>query len=157
MPFLPGLYDRYQCVIVQHGGLRVVPEIILRGSGPHFFSDPSTPRTHMESEPPPTLRTRKCFNYPPSPLWIKYALTPRTSYPPTPRTRCQQNTPHRTKKCLRPTPLLRIISGTALYAGGEVCVIAKDVIIIVATLREVIPESVHIYICGENTSRTNGI
>ena len=37
---------------------------------------------------------------------------------PTPRTRCQQNTPpthtHRTKKCLRPTHPLRIISGTAL-------------------------------------------
>ena len=32
-------------------GLRAVPEIIL-GGGPHFFSDPSTPRTHMESEPP---------------------------------------------------------------------------------------------------------
>ena len=31
--------------------LRAVPEIILRG-GPHFFSDPSTPRTHMGSEPP---------------------------------------------------------------------------------------------------------
>ena len=30
--------------------------------GPHFFSDPSTPRTHKESEPPPTPRTRKCFN-----------------------------------------------------------------------------------------------
>ena len=31
--------------------VRAVPEIILRGGGPHFFSDPSTPRTHMESEP----------------------------------------------------------------------------------------------------------
>ena len=32
-------------------GLRAVPEIILRGA--HIiFSDPSTPRTHMESEPP---------------------------------------------------------------------------------------------------------
>ena len=30
--------------------LRAVPEIILGG---HIFSDPSTPRTHMESEPPP--------------------------------------------------------------------------------------------------------
>ena len=32
--------------------VRAVPEIILRGGGPHFFADPSTPRTHMESEPP---------------------------------------------------------------------------------------------------------
>ena len=34
---------------------------------------------------------------------------------PTPRTHCQQNTLHQQdKECLRPTPLLRIISGTAL-------------------------------------------
>ena len=33
--------------------LRAVPEIILGGGVSHiFFSDPSTPRTHMESEPP---------------------------------------------------------------------------------------------------------
>ena len=30
--------------------VRAVPEIILRGAT--FFSDPSTPRTNMESEPP---------------------------------------------------------------------------------------------------------
>ena len=29
--------------------IRAVPQIILGGT---FFSDPSTPRTHMESEPP---------------------------------------------------------------------------------------------------------
>ena len=40
-------------------------------------------------------------------------------HPPTPRTHCQQNSlpPHRTKKCLRPTPPLRIISGTALRSA----------------------------------------
>ena len=42
--------------------IRAVPEIILGGGGTFFFSDPSTPRTHMESVPPPTPRTRKCFN-----------------------------------------------------------------------------------------------
>ena len=31
--------------------LRAVPEIIL-GGGAHFFLDPSTPRTNMQSEPP---------------------------------------------------------------------------------------------------------
>ena len=59
--------------------------------GGHFFSDPSTPRT----------------------LWIEYALTPRTSYPPSPTPRTHQTPPHRTKKCLWPTHP-RIISGTAL-------------------------------------------
>ena len=74
--------------------------------GGTFFSDPSTPRTHMESEPP-RLPGHISALINPTPLWIKYALTPRTSYPhsPTSRTRYQQNTsPHRTKKCLRPTP-----------------------------------------------------
>ena len=33
-----------------HSVVRAVPEIILGGA--HFFSDPSTPRTNMESEPP---------------------------------------------------------------------------------------------------------
>ena len=33
-------------------GLRALPEIILGGGGCIFFSDPSTPRTHKESEPP---------------------------------------------------------------------------------------------------------
>ena len=44
--------------------------------------------------------------------WPPGQVTPHS---PTPQTHCQQNTlPHRTKKCLRPTPPLRIISGTAL-------------------------------------------
>ena len=51
-------------------------------------------------------------------LWIQYALTPRTSYPPapTPRTHCQQNTlPPPDKKVSAPP---RIISGTALTWVG---------------------------------------
>ena len=41
--------------------LRAVPEIILRG-GRIFLSDPSTPRTHKESELPDPQDTYKCFN-----------------------------------------------------------------------------------------------
>ena len=36
-------------------GLKAVPEIILGGWAACFFSDPSTPRTHVESEPPRPL------------------------------------------------------------------------------------------------------
>ena len=64
-----------------------------------FFSDPSTPRTHMESEPPrPSGHVSALIN--PCRLWIKYALTPRTRQPlPTPRICCQQNTlPPQNKK-----------------------------------------------------------
>ena len=73
--------------------LRAVPEIILRG-GTFFFRLLHPQDTQPWGQSPPIPRTRKCFNYP-APLWIKYALTLRTSYPstpPTPRTHCQQNT-----------------------------------------------------------------
>ena len=96
--------------------LRAVPEIILRGAGPHFFSDPSTPRTHIESEPPrPAGHISALIN--PASLRIKYALTPRTSYPP-PHPSDTLSTKHppptgQKRACGPPTPL-RIISGTAL-------------------------------------------
>ena len=41
--------------------VRAVPEIILRGVGHIIFSDPSTPSTNVESEPPDP-RKCKCFN-----------------------------------------------------------------------------------------------
>ena len=91
-----------------------VPEIILKGAA--FFFSPSTPRTHMESEPPPTPRTRKCFNYP-RPTMDQIRLDPQDKLPPhsPPLGHVVNKTfsPHRTKKCLRPNPP-RIISGTAL-------------------------------------------
>ena len=45
---------RKSVLLARAGPLRAVPEIILRGGGMGhiFFSDPSIPRTHMESEPP---------------------------------------------------------------------------------------------------------
>ena len=87
--------------------LGLFQKLFWRGGAVCFFSDPSTPRTHKESEPADHPgHVSVLINS--APLWIKYALTPRTSYPPhaTPRTRWQQNTlpPHRTKKCLRPPP-----------------------------------------------------
>ena len=93
--------------------LRAVPEIIL---GACIFSDPSTPRTHMESEPPDPRPGHVSALINPAPLWIKYALTPRTSYPPpTPRTHCQQNTPPpQDKKVPAAHPPPMIISETAL-------------------------------------------
>ena len=45
-----------QLHLVRTCSLRAVPEIIL-GGGHIFFSDPSTPRTHMESEPPDPQET----------------------------------------------------------------------------------------------------
>ena len=75
-----GISDRAQsCILLC---IRAVPEIILR-EGPHFFFQTPPPPGHTWSQSPPTPRTRKCFNQP-APLWIKYTLTPRTSYLPTP-------------------------------------------------------------------------
>ena len=60
-------------------------------------------------------------NYP-APLWIKYALTPRTSYTPYPPPfrHVNKTPPHRTKKCLWHP--LRIISGTAPRQGVYYCI-----------------------------------
>ena len=84
------------------------------GGGPlFFFSDSSTPKTRMESEPPRPPGHVSAFINPP-PLWIKYDLIPRTSNPPPLHpsdTLLTKRPPHRTKKCLLPP---RIISGTAL-------------------------------------------
>ena len=55
------VYTTQASIISCSDDLRAVPEIILGGGWPHYFSDPSTPRTNMESEPP-TPRTHKCFN-----------------------------------------------------------------------------------------------
>ena len=69
----------------------------------------------MESEPPSQTPGHISALINPAPLWIKYALTPRTSYPHplTPRTRRQQNTvPPQDKK----VPPPRTISGTALIS-----------------------------------------
>ena len=70
--------------------LRAVPEIIL-GGGPHLFSDPSPPRTHMESEPPnPQRHVSALIN--PHPTMDQICLDPQDKLtPPTPQT-CQQNT-----------------------------------------------------------------
>ena len=61
-----------------------------------FFSDPCTPRTHMESEPPPTPRTRisALINLPHYGSNTPWPPGQITSPPPTPRTHCQQNTLH---------------------------------------------------------------
>ena len=66
--------------------VRAVPEIILGGTA--FFSKPFHPQdTHGRSQSPPTLRTS------PSPLWIKYALTPGQFTPPPPLGHVVNNTP----------------------------------------------------------------
>ena len=93
------------CAYVCMGGgllLRAVPEIIPGGT---FFFRPSTPRTHMESEPPrPPGHVSALINLPHYGSNTPWPPGQVTSPPPTPRTHCQQNTlPHRTKKCLRPT------------------------------------------------------
>ena len=87
--------------------VRAVPEIIM---GAAFFSDPLHPQdSHGVRAPRPPGHVSALIS--PAPLWIKYALTPRTTYPPPPLGRVVNKTPppHRTKKC---PP--RIISGTAL-------------------------------------------
>ena len=72
-----------------------------------FFSDPSTPRTHMGSEPPDSQHTP---HYGSNMPWLPGQVTPHS---PTPRAHCQQNTlPPQDKKVSAPP--LKIISGTAL-------------------------------------------
>ena len=72
--------------------------------GPHFFPDPSTPRTHMESEPPPTLRT-PLAHYGSNMPW------PPGQVDPLPPLRHINNAPTGPKSACAPP---RIISGTAL-------------------------------------------
>ena len=57
----PACHSMWKCRIMLFWNVRAVPEIILRGGGPHFFSDPPSPG-HTWSQSPPTPRTRKCFN-----------------------------------------------------------------------------------------------
>ena len=61
--------------------VRAVPEIILGGA--HFFFRPLHPQdTHGVRAPRPPGHVSALIN--PPPLWIKCALTPRTSYPSIP-------------------------------------------------------------------------
>ena len=97
--------------------IRAVPEIILGGGGGNiFFPDPSTPPGHTWSQSLPTPRTLSVLINP-APLWIKYALTPRTSYRPTPPTFGhiinKTPSPPQDKKVPVAHPP-QIISGTAL-------------------------------------------
>ena len=41
------VYTTQASIISCSDDLRAVPEIILGGGWPHYFSDPSTPRTNM--------------------------------------------------------------------------------------------------------------
>ena len=95
--------------------VRAVPEIILGAA--FFFRPLHLQDTHGVGAPRPPGHVSALIN--PAPLWIKYALTPRTSYPP-PLGHFVNKTPspHRTKKCLRPTHP-RIISRTALIHRGR--------------------------------------
>ena len=75
--------------------------------GAHFFRPLNLQDKHGVRAPP-TPRTRKCFNEP-APLWIKYALTPRTSYPTPPHPSDTLSTKHPSpptgqKKVPAPTP-----------------------------------------------------
>ena len=89
--------------------MRAVPELSW---GAHF-SDPSTPRTHMESEPPPQLpgHVSALINLPH--YGSNMPWPPRQVTPP-PFGHIKTPSPHRTKMCLQPTHPPRIISGTAL-------------------------------------------
>ena len=84
------------------------------GEGPALFSDPSTPRTSIESErPTPRTHLRALINpphYGSNMPWPPGQVT--LPPPPTPRTRCQH--PPQDKKVPAAHPALRIISGTAL-------------------------------------------
>ena len=70
----------------------------LSSGGAHFFRPLHPQDTHGVRGPRPPGHVSVLINL--APLWIKYALTPRTSYSPspTPRTHCQQNTPPQDKK-----------------------------------------------------------
>ena len=120
--------------------LRAVPEIILRGgwAGHIFFQTPPPPgQTWSQSSTtlrtvlwtrPPTPRTRptmdqtcldpqdKLTPHPPPPPWTGLVR----EIPPPLRHVNKDPPPHRTKKCLRPTPT-RIISGTALRKCMVLC------------------------------------
>ena len=99
--------------------LRAVPEIILGGH--FFFSDPSIPRTHMESEPPrPPGHVSALINLPHYGSNTPWPPGQVTSPPPTPQTHCQQNTLHpQDINVFVPPP--RIISGTALTCSTSRC------------------------------------
>ena len=86
------------------------------GGGAHFLSDPSTPRTHNESQLPDPQDTVSALINPPHYRWnMPWPPGQVTSPPPTPWTHCQQNTlPPPDKKVFAAHAPLRIISGTAL-------------------------------------------
>ena len=91
--------------------LRAVPEIILRG-GLHVSFRPLHPQdTHRVRAPRPPGHVSALIN--PAPLWIKYALTPRTSYPPPLGHINKTPSPPPTGQKSACSPP-RIISGTAL-------------------------------------------
>ena len=68
--------------------------------------------THGVRAPQPPGHVSALINL--APLWIKYTLTPRTGYSPTPRTRQRNTLPPKDKKVPVAHPPLRISSGTAL-------------------------------------------
>ena len=81
---------------------RAVPEIIL--GEPHFFLDPSTPRTHMGSEPPrPPGHVSALINPPHYGSNIPWPPGQVTPHPlPLGHTVNKTPSPYRTKKCLHP-------------------------------------------------------
>ena len=84
------------------------------GGGQQFLSDPSTPRTNMESEPPRPPGHVSALITPPhygsSMPWPPGQVTPTPH--PSDKLSTKHPQPTGQKKCLRPPP--RIISGTAL-------------------------------------------